>query len=190
MAVSLLASTFHSANIRVNLLSIEPESETEQQTSDDKHPDRSARLGRDSTLSVRPVHSGPGTDSVGNIVGAVGDGHHHRGDDLTIRPHMLDTDIITVGASVDVTKLVAVVGDDVASDTLKKTELEVPPELLGIGPRKLLDRPNETLMRLEMHSLLGELGTGVRLLLIFSSNAAASSGLVGRPSLLLPGEVF
>ena len=56
---------------------VDPESDTEQETGDDEDPDGSISLGRDLASLVSVVRSHPGADSVGHIVGAVRNGHHH-----------------------------------------------------------------------------------------------------------------
>lgn len=83
------------------MVSVKPESEAEKYTSNDQQPDGSPVLRGDLTSPPSRVDGGNGTDCVGNVVGTVGDGHEHGGDDLAVCPEMFTADIVAVGFGVD-----------------------------------------------------------------------------------------
>jgi len=57
------------------------------------------------------------TNRVGNIVGTVGNGHHHCGNDLAVCEEMFDADVVALRLRVDGAQEVAVVRDNVTSNT-------------------------------------------------------------------------
>ena len=57
------------------------------------------------TLPVCPVRGRPRTNSIGNAVRAVSNAHHHRRNNLAIGPHVLNTHIISISTSMNITSL-------------------------------------------------------------------------------------
>jgi hypothetical protein len=85
-----------------NVVAVEPEAETEQETSDDEDPDGRVGFLGDDARRVGVVGTDPGADGVGYVVGSVGNGHHHGRGYLGVRPQMLDAVVVDDGAGVDV----------------------------------------------------------------------------------------
>jgi hypothetical protein len=88
-----------------NVVAVEPETETEEETGDDEDPDGRVGFLGDDTRGVGVVGTDPGADSVGNVVGSVGNGHHHGRGNLGVRPEMLDAVVVDDGAGVDVDEI-------------------------------------------------------------------------------------
>jgi hypothetical protein len=100
-----------------NVVSVEPEPKTKQQTSHNQHPDGRSRLCGNLTLLVRLEHSRPWSHGVRNVVATVGNRHHDSRDDLAVCPQVFNAHVVTVCTCVDGSELVAVVADNIASHT-------------------------------------------------------------------------
>ena len=116
------------------MVSKKPEADAEQQSSNDEEPDRSWRLGIDDARPVCLVRSHPWPDGVGDVVAPVRDRHHDRREDLAVRPHVLDSDVIAVSTSVDLAEGGRVMGHDVNGHAVQEPELEVTPPFEWVGP--------------------------------------------------------
>ena len=65
-----------------DVVAVKTETETQKQPSNDKKPDGGRKSSIDAANTVGFVDRSPGPDSVGHIVGTIGDRHHNRGDHL------------------------------------------------------------------------------------------------------------
>ena len=156
----------------------EPESCTEEETSDDKHPDWG--LGFCVYITGLPCGVGgrPGANCVGNIVGTVSDRHDHGRGDLGVRPEMLDAVVILLGEGVGLLQALIVVADAITGDTLQEAELEERPEAAGVVEREVSDGCEEAFFGFE--GLLGGADTlvGYVDVLLESRRLAAGGGAV------------
>lgn len=119
-----------------HVVPVHPEAQPEQKACDDEEPDGGGRARGNLAFFVGLVDGGPGTwegvslcvlgrrgreeetrtDSVGHVVGAVCDGHHHGGHDLAVSEEVFDADVVALGTGVDGAEEVGVVGYYVAGD--------------------------------------------------------------------------
>ena len=136
-------------------------------------PDRGACLSAGHTGSPGHVLRREGTDCVGYIVGAVGDGHDHGGADLRSRPEVLHLVVKDRSAAMDVFQTLALVTDDIASESVGGDELDVSKDAAGVRPGQLVNGVEVLLALL----VSGDLGSDANI---------ASAGLLGSGLDLIP----
>lgn len=107
------------------MVSEKPEASTEEEASDDERPDRGFGLGVHLAGLIGGVGGRPRADGVGDVVGAVGDGHHHRGRDLGVGPEMFDFVVVAFGVGVGFLDVVISEGDAVAGHALEEDVFDV-----------------------------------------------------------------
>ena len=133
-------------------MAVEPETNAQKQARDGEEPGRGRSLGIDDARSVGLIGSDPRSDCVGNIIASVRDRHHHGADHLAVGPHMLDSNVVALGASVDLSKCIGVVSHDISHHALQQGEFEVSPPFLRVGPGEVFDGDDPKCSRISTSS--------------------------------------
>lgn len=115
-----------------NMIPENPKSQTQKQARNNEHPNRRRRPRRHLASLIRRIGSGPGADGVGDVVGAVRDGHQHCGRDLRVGPEVLDAVVVVDGALVGFGEGFGVVRYAVAGYALHDDEFRPGPEALRV----------------------------------------------------------
>lgn len=109
-----------------NVIPHKPEAEAQQETSDNQEPDWGGRPR---------VDGGNRSNSVSDIIEAVGNRHEHCGQDLAPSAEVLDANIVPSLSGVDVADEIRLLADGVNGDTSSENEFGPVPQLSGVEPR-------------------------------------------------------
>ncbi len=107
-----------------DMVSEEPESSAEEETGYDQDPHRGAYLAGDFARDEGVIGSDPRCHGVGDVIGAMSDGHYHGGGDLCVCPEVFDLVIVDGGVGVNRMELVCIEGDTLFADATEESVLD------------------------------------------------------------------
>ena len=128
----------------------EPEASPQEQARDDEDPIGGRRFGLDGAGLVGRIGRGPGPDSVGDVVGAVRDGHEHGARDLGVGPQVLDPVVISGDQGVGGLDVGGGEGHAFAGHALEEEEFGDGPEAAWVVEGEVCRGSEKALLGLDM----------------------------------------